>query len=117
MFLVVYGELHFGKQHLYIKMPIQILALTLMVHNILLIEKVISIAFFLSPVTIILCSCHLLHIQVNQNVCTGSASATALRSCGVYFAGSSRAWHEPKETPSCSANSLMKSLICCHHIM
>jgi hypothetical protein len=45
--ILVYGELHFGKRHLYMKMLIQSLALTLfMVHNTLLIEKVISITFF-----------------------------------------------------------------------
>ena len=104
LFLVVYGELHCGKNLAFIHKNANVkFGLDFMAHNTLLIEKVISIAFFFSPVTVFLCSCHLLHIQRYRQCSCHSA----VRSCGTYFAGTSCAWHEPKEFRSCSATSLM----------
>jgi len=79
LFLVVYGKLHCGKNLAFIHKNANVkFGLDFMAHNNLLIEKVISIAFFFSPVTVFLCSCHLLHIQANQSLRTGSAHATLL---------------------------------------
>jgi len=74
----------------------------------LLIEKVISIAF-LSPVTVFLCSCYLLHGQENQNLGRGNAVA-ALLSVAIgctLLAHIVPGMSQKLQFPSCSATSLM----------
>ena len=80
-----------------------------MVHSTLLIEKVVSIAFciFINSIFMLLSSSA--HSSKSESTYRQCSCNSAVRTCGTYFAGTSFAWYEPKEFPSCSATSQMIS--------
>ena len=109
LFLVVYGELHCGRNLAVLHKNASVKFGLDFLHGAQYLADWKSnkhCFFFLSSNSIFMLLSSFAHSSKSESVYRECFCHSDVRSCGTYFAGTSCAWHEPKEFPS-SATSLM----------